>query len=193
MPRFHRFRAQNPDLDTAILATYKLADLQGGEADLGLRYGAGRWPGLEAEPILGFAVSPVCAPAVARAMAGLSPAEALSGQTLINAEYNDWEPWLDAAGFTGFKPAGQLQIVDYSMALKAAIDGQGVLLGYSGYVENEIAAGTLVRPFDLQVKTGKGYFLVYQKERLADARVRAFRDWVSAETAAFDAAGGIDD
>jgi len=33
------------------------------------------------------------------------------------------------------------------------------------------------------VATGKGYYLVYRKERLADPRVRAFRDWVMAEAA----------
>src|SRR3546814_14475974 len=33
MPRFHRFRVQHPDIDTAILSTYQLADLQAGEAD----------------------------------------------------------------------------------------------------------------------------------------------------------------
>src|SRR3546814_3943313 len=49
MPRFHRFRVQHPDIDTAILSTYQLADLQAGEADLALRYGDGRRQGREAE------------------------------------------------------------------------------------------------------------------------------------------------
>src|SRR3546814_1496603 len=56
MPRFHRFRVQHPDIDTAILSTYQLADLQAGEADLALRYGDGRWQGVEAEAILRFLV-----------------------------------------------------------------------------------------------------------------------------------------
>ncbi|HMB47821.1 MAG TPA: LysR substrate-binding domain-containing protein [Afifellaceae bacterium] len=186
MPRFHRFRLKHPDIDTAILSTYRVVDLQAGEVDLALRYGAGQWPGVEAEPILKFAVSPVCSPAIARKIADLSPADALASQPLINADYNDWEPWLAAAGIDGFKPSGRLRFLDYTMAMAAAVDGQGILLGYSGYVETEIAAGLLTRPFDLEVKTGKGYYLVYVKERLADPRIRAFRDWVAAETEAFN-------
>src|SRR3546814_9168848 len=66
----------------------------------------------------------------------------------------------------------------YSMAVTAAVSGHGLLLGYSGYVDAEVAAGALVYPFDLRVPTGKGYHLVYRKERLVDPRVRAFREWV---------------
>ena len=57
------------------------------------------------------------------------------------------------------------------------------MLGYSGYVDAEVAAGQLVYPFQLSVPTGKGYHLVYRKERLADPRVLAFRDWIRTEVA----------
>lgn len=183
MPRFHRFRARHPDIDTAILSTYQVVDLQAGEADLALRYGDGRWEAVEAEPILEFAVSPVCSPALKDEIAGLSPAEALATQTIIREDSVDWKLWLEAAGVDGFEPSRQLRFVDYSMAVSAAASGQGILLGYSGYVDTEVAAGLLVYPFDLSVSTGKGYHLVYRRERLADPRVQAFRDWVLSETA----------
>lgn len=184
MPRFHRFRAQHPDIDTAILSTYEVADLQAGEADLALRYGGGRWQGVEAEAILTFSVSPVCAPALKAAMAGLSAAEALPTVTFIREDYDDWDLWLKAAGLAGFRPSRELQFRDYSMAVTAAVSGHGLLLGYSGYVDAEVDAGKLVRPYDLSVQTGKGYYLVYRKERLADPRVAAFRDWVRTEATA---------
>ena len=183
MPRFHRFRAQYPDIDTALLSTYDVADLQAGEADVALRHGQGRWQGVEVEPILEFAVSPVCSPAVQQQIAGVPPAEALAAQTLIRSDYDEWDLWFAVAGVDNIKPSRQLRIVDYSMGVAAAVAGQGILLGYSGYVDAELAAGLLVRPFELSVDTGNGYYLVYLKERLADPRVRAFRDWVMSEAA----------
>lgn len=183
MPRFHRFRARHPDIDTAILSTYQVADLGAGEADVALRYGHGRWPGVEAEAVLRFSVSPVCAPSVRTAIAGLSLAEALARATFIREDYDDWALWLREAGLDGFAPARELRFVDYSMAISSAIDGHGLVLGYSGYVDAEVAAGKLVYPFALTVPTGKGYHLVYRKERLADPRVLAFRDWVRTEVA----------
>lgn len=183
MPRFPRFRAQHPEIDTAILNTYQMADLQAGEADVALRYGAGHWPGVEVERVLEFEVAPVCAPAVQQAIAGLPPGEALAGQTRIREDDLDWVTWLAAAGIENVKPRRQLQFRDYSMALASAVAGQGILLGYSGYVDTEVAAGQLVYPFDLRVSIAKAYYLVYCRERLADPRVRAFRAWVLAEAA----------
>jgi LysR family glycine cleavage system transcriptional activator len=183
MPRFHRFRAQHPDINTALLSTYAVADLQSGEADLALRHGQGRWEGLEVESILEFAVSPVCSPAVQQQIAGVPPEEALAAQTLIRSDYDEWDLWFAVAGVQNVKPRRQLRIVDYSMGIAAAVAGQGILLGYSGYVDAELAAGLLVHPFELSVDTGNGYYLVYPRERLADPRVRAFRDWVQSETA----------
>jgi LysR family glycine cleavage system transcriptional activator len=192
MPRFHRFRQQHPDIDTAILSTYQVVDLKAGEADLALRYGEGDWQDGAVETILEFTVSPVCAPAVRDAIAGLSPSEALNSQTLILEDYDDWDLWLAAAGVDSFDPPRRLRFLDYSMAVTAAIAGQGILLGYFGYIDKELEAGLLVQPFDPQVATGKGYHLVYRKERLADSRVRAFRDWVMAEVTAVPAASPPD-
>ncbi|MEQ9609988.1 MAG: LysR substrate-binding domain-containing protein, partial [Kiloniellaceae bacterium] len=184
MPRFQRFRAQHPDINAALLSTYDIADLRAGEADLALRHGQGSWQGVEVEPILEFAVSPVCSPAVQRQITGLPPAEVLAEQTLIRSDYDEWDLWFAVAGVHNVKPSRELRIADYSMGIAAAVAGQGILLGYSGYVDAELTAGLLVRPFELSVDTGNGYYLVYLKERLADPRVRAFRDWAMAEAAA---------
>jgi LysR family glycine cleavage system transcriptional activator len=182
MPRFHRFRALHPDIDIAILSTYDLANLVGGEADLALRYGEGGWPGLKAEPFLRFAVSPLCAPRVRDEIRGLAPDDALAKATLILSTDDDWHTWLEAAVAAGVKPARQLRFANYSMAVAAAVNGQGIVLGYSGYVDKDVAAGTLVQPFDLTVPVSRAYYLVYLESRLTDERVRAFRDWVMSES-----------
>lgn len=186
MPRFHRFTARHPEIEIAMLSGHRLVDLSAGEADIALRYGVGPWPGLKAEQVLRFSVSPLCAPRLMREIGGLPPAEALPRCTFIHSADDDWDAWLKAAGAEGVKPARRLRFADFSMALTAAIDAQGIVLGYSGYVEREIAAGVLVRPYNLVVPVRKYYHLVYVEERLADPRVRAFRDWVMSESATAD-------
>jgi LysR family transcriptional regulator, glycine cleavage system transcriptional activator len=189
MPRFHRFRDLHPEIDIAILATHAVADLAAGEADLALRHGAGDWPDVKSEPVLRFHVSPLCTPTLKKGMAGLAPAEALAQNIVIRADYDDWEPWLEAAGIDELKPARQLWFGNYSMAIKAAVSGQGIILGYSSYTDAEIAEGKLAKPFDLTVPIVSGYHLVYLEERLADPRVGAFRDWVIAESGQAEGTG----
>ncbi len=182
MPRFHRFSAQHPEIEVAVLSSYRVFDLLAGEADIALRYGMGSWPGLKAETVLRFSASPLCAPRLMERIRGLSIAEALATSTLIHSAGDDWDDWLKAAGVDGVKPLRRLQLGDFPMAVAAAIDAQGIVLGYSGYVEKEIASGMLVRPFDLAIPVKRSYYLVYAEERLRDPRVRAFRDWVMAES-----------
>ncbi len=184
MPRFHRFMDLYPDVGITILSTHRTADLASGEADAALRYGAGDWPGLAADPIMSFSVSPLCAPQIKEKFNGLAPAEMLALCTAIrdvDDNHDDWAAWLNAAGVAGLPFGKVLRFEEYSMAIKAAISGQGVVLGYSGYVDAEVAAGALVRPFDLIVPISRGYHLVYVQERLADPRIRVFRDWVLSE------------
>ncbi len=183
MPRFHRFLAEHPDIEIAVVSAPQLADLAAGEADMALRYGEGVWPGLCAEPIMRFGVSPVCAPALAERIRGQPLSDAMSSVTLIRCAYDDWETWLEAAGAAEVRPLRQLRFTSFSMAATAAIGGEGLLLGYTGYVEAELERGVLVRPYELTVPLRTGYHLVYPEERLRDPRVRAFRDWVIAERA----------
>lgn len=187
MPRFHRFRALWPDIDTAILSTKLPADLVAGAADVALQYGEGQWSGLEAEQILSFSVSPVCTPSILDGLCSGDKIALFRECTIIretNHEDDDWNIWLDAAGISELRPPHELRFADYSMAIAAALDGQGIALGYTHYIENEIRDGRLVQPFDLRVPTKNGYFLLYEKSKLSDHRVRAFRDWVIAESVA---------
>lgn len=183
MPRFDRFRTCHPDIEIAILSTNRLADLAAGDAHLALRYGKGAWPNLCADLILECTVTPLCAPSVAERLAGRPPTEALAEATMLECTDDDWDIWLDAAEAAGVEPVKRLNFPDCSMAAAAAVHGQGVMMGYSSFADEELAAGTLVQPFALTVPAKSAYYLVYQKEQLDDARVRAFRDWILSESA----------
>jgi LysR family glycine cleavage system transcriptional activator len=58
---------------------------------------------------------------------------------------------------------------------------EGVVLGRSALVADELAAGRLVRPFDLSLPAGFAYYLVYPPRALQRPSVKAFRDWLMAE------------
>ena len=54
---------------------------------------------------------------------------------------------------------------------------------------NELASGRLVQLFPIVVIEGLSYWLVYPEHKRNQAKIRAFRDWILAETA-IQAAGG---
>ena len=80
-----------------------------------------------------------------------------------------------------------LRMAEYmeSMALEAAIAGQGVALASAALVEGDLAAGRLVRPFPPSASqaTAFSYYLVYPDAKADDPKVVAFRDWVLGDVA----------
>src|SRR5438270_7496589 len=52
VPRLHRFQEQNPAIDVRISTTDTMVDLTRGDFDLGIRYGTGRYPGLDVELLM---------------------------------------------------------------------------------------------------------------------------------------------
>ena len=69
------------------------------------------------------------------------------------------------------------------MSLQAAEEGQGVALGRTVLVADDMAQGHLVQPFALHLTTKLAVYLVYPKDRAAEPKVTAFRDWLTKESA----------
>ena len=60
--------------------------------------------------------------------------------------------------------------------------GEGVVLGRSALVADDLAAGRLVRPFALSLPASFAYYVVYPPRAMRRPSVKAFRDWLLAET-----------
>jgi LysR family glycine cleavage system transcriptional activator len=189
VPRLHRFLEQHPDADVRIDVSDRLVDLTREEIDLGVRFGKGDYPGLRADRLFEETIFPVCSPALMAGKRPLKQPRDLRRHTLIHVEWRsqgatwpDWRMWLLAAGLGDLDPHRGLHFTLTSIALQAAIDGQGVALCESTLVSDDLASGRLVRPFEMSIK-GPAEFAYYAVTAPGENRplVRAFRDWILAE------------
>lgn len=190
VPRLERFRRAYPDYDIRIDATDTRADFKRDNVDIAMRYGLGEYPGLVSECLLTEVAVPVCSPRLLEGEHPLRTPEDLRHHTLLHIQWKmesdaapNWRMWLKAAGLDDIDPDRGPQFSLESMAIQAAMDGQGVSLISSALVEEDIAAGRLIRPFPEEViqKTKFCYFLVYPEAHLQYPKVAAFRDWVQTE------------
>ena len=92
--------------------------------------------------------------------------------------------WL-AAGVTGIDPSRGIHFRETALAIQVAVEGQGVALGNTSLVGDDLAAGRLVRPFDLSLKGPArfAYHLVSPRATADRPLVKAFRAWVLQEVA----------
>ena len=188
VPRLDEFHALHPDIDVRLDATQRLVDLRRDEFDLGIRFGPGRWEGLEADYLMDEEFIPVASPDLLTRKPVKVPAD-LAGHTLLHRDDSpgplplDWAMWLQAAEVDNVDPERGIRYSMESMAIQAALDGHGIALVSNVLVEADIEAGRLVRLFDLGLHVGHdvAYYLAYTSSRVRHPRVAVFRDWILGE------------
>ena len=93
---------------------------------------------------------------------------------------DDWRLWLTAAGLSPRISKHPGVTFDLSfMTVQAAIDGIGVAIGRTSYVEADIAKGRLVVPFKVTLPADAGFYLVSPEARSDPPKLAAFRQWLA--------------
>jgi LysR family glycine cleavage system transcriptional activator len=181
--RVAAFQDANPGIEVRITTSAHLVDFRREEIDMAVRYGRGHWPGLRARWLMAEDIFPVCSPALLRAAKPLRQPADLVHQTLLHttASREDWQLWLTAAGLPTSIAARRGMSFDQSfMAVQAAVDGLGVALGRTRFVEADIAAGRLVVPFDVVLPADAGFYIVAPEETADTPKLALFHDWLIA-------------
>jgi LysR family glycine cleavage system transcriptional activator len=175
IPRLVDFRKQEPDIEVRITTGGAAAPF-GDDWSCGIKLGHGEWPGLIAEPLFAADLTPVCAPRLANALK--RPGD-LKGPTLLRVAHSpdDWPSWLKAAGVARVTARGP-EFQFYGQALQAAVDGLGIAMGIRPYIDDDLAAGRLLAPFDTSVPKGMRWYLVYRGFRTEQRDFAAFRRWI---------------
>ncbi|MDB5628011.1 MAG: transcriptional regulator, LysR family [Tardiphaga sp.] len=184
MPRLSAFQQAHPGIDVRVTTSTALVDFRDGDVDAAIRYGRGQWPGLRADWLTADEVFPVCSPELLKGDKPLRCPDDLAHHTLLHSSGgydDDWRLWLTAAGLPAdlSKRAG-LSFDMIFVALQAAIDGLGVAIARTSYVEADIASGRLVVPFDMSWPVDAGFYLVSPEGRADTPKLRAFREWLLA-------------
>ncbi len=181
-PRLTGFRRAQPGIELRLHHAYEPADFRRAAIDLGINWCRAALPGTAQELVLSGDLTPVLSPDLARRLGRLRRPGALAGAPLLyEFELADWEGWF--AGQGGRIPAGTetLRLNDSHALLRAALDGQGVALFFAGLVQEDLAAGRLLRPFPATVNRGFDYHLTWDAGRDLPAKALAFRRWLRAE------------
>jgi LysR family transcriptional regulator, glycine cleavage system transcriptional activator len=181
IPHLADFRTEKPGIEVRITTFGDMVPF-GEDWSCGIKLGDGNWPGLVAEPLFEADLLPVCTPRLAASLK--RPAD-LKGPTLLRVAHaaEDWPLWLKAAGTTRITARGT-EFQYYGQALQAAIDGLGVAMGIRPYIDDDLAAGRLVAPFELSVPKGERWYLVYRSFQAEQRDFAAFRRWITRAAAA---------
>ncbi len=184
VPRLGRFSSRHPAIDLKMETSSRIIDFDREPFDAAIRYGRGPYPGLHTDLLFPDALTPLCAPRLARKIK--KPADIFGFKLLDDQNFwDDWAVWLIAAGLDPKAPRQRATVFDSTrLAVEAAMEGLGVALGAPFLFESEIKSGRLVQPLKLVVPAGKSYWLVCPKRDAERPNMLAFRQWLIEETRA---------
>lgn len=174
--RLGDFSKRHPEIELRLVTTGTLLDLSRPDIDCAIRFGAGDWPGIDAIPLGGREMFPVCASALAQRLQ--TPAD-LARVPVIRDPTGmlSWEDWFSAVGAGAIAFSGP-SFSDPALAFDATIAGQGVLLAMDAMADYALRNGQLVKPFDLKVLAPHGYWFATAAGYELPSRTRKFRDWL---------------
>lgn len=200
IPRLAHFRRLYPGIDVRIAAANEILDLERDRVDIAIRYVAPERAPPGSLKLFGEEVVPMCAPALLkdRSRPLREPADLVRHVLLhddpensrYQAQYLQWDIWLQAMGLPDLEPAGSVRFSHYDQMIQAAVRGEGVALGRLPLMSQQIEDGSLVAPFEKARGRGRGtvstraYFVLTAPGATGRPEAKAFLDWLQEEAKA---------
>ena len=188
LPRLARFRQDNPGIDLRLQTTDKDIDLNAEGISLAIRRGDGRYLGCHSSKLVAESIIPICSPAYLERAGSIATVADLKRQRLIHLDepFRPRPTWADY-----FREAGErlapndsgLHLNDYALVVGAALEGQGIALGWRHQTDHLVARGLLVHPLDQPWVTGLAFHVVWSHGAELTPEAEMVRDWLAGNPA----------
>ena len=184
MPRLPDLRRAIPELDLRIMTSQQGGDLQDEVIDIAIAFGSGDWPGCHASRLWPERVLPVCSPPLLQQYGSDGGALQWDTVPLLHLEgpeplrWMDWDGWFARHDLPKRHATHDLSFNNYPLLIQAALDWQGVALGWLPLVQGLLDKGQLLAVTDLAVETAAGYDLLLREDARLTVLLNRFLSWV---------------
>nr|ELW9351159.1 LysR family transcriptional regulator [Citrobacter amalonaticus] len=146
LPRIDQFRQAHPFVELRLRTNNNVVNLAAEGLDFAIRFGNGLWPATHNEMLFEAPLTVLCTPETAQRLR--RPADLLQENLLRSYRVDEWDNWFAAAGVTAERINGA--VFDSSrLMVETVIHTGGAALVPAVMFARELAAGQLVRPFDI--------------------------------------------
>jgi len=179
-PNQFDFEARYSPLQLKVDTHEFAAELDGDSFDVALLVGGEDWNGLESELVKPCICTFLCAPELADGRELPTRIEQLPDYPLLGYESSP-ELWPEAFNWFGLKDINKYNIRFFDnedLFNQAAIQGQGLSISASPFMDEMLISKQLIRPVDAEFSFGHSIYLVYGNNRRSNPAVQAFRSWI---------------
>lgn len=188
LPRLVEFRAAHPEIKLKVVADDSATDLRHDRLDVAVRFG--RPPFRDALSIASLtdAVFPVCSPKLLNAhgtsieTANLLQLPLIASDT-VNPTWLTWRTWAQGVGLGPeigrASDLSRLRFNHYTDTIQAAVNGEGVALGWAALLKGHLEEGRLIRIGGNTLTLEDAYHLLVPLGRDRSASTGIFVDWMA--------------
>jgi LysR family transcriptional regulator, glycine cleavage system transcriptional activator len=187
LPRLSSFGSRQRGIEISVLSEQRVVDVSGGSIDLAIRMGRGPWSGLHCEPLMDDALYPVVSPDLLAQTGRPSTARQWRNWQLLHDRdpYASWAVWKTSYGPQGLDVKRGPRFTSSDLVLQAAKLSQGAALARHRMAADDIAVGSLVRPFEAQSAVlPDAYWIVMPSRSQRRPEVMQVVSWLIRQAAA---------
>lgn len=180
IPRLPALTDAHPHLDLRILASESLSNFQSDGVDIAVRQGRPPFgPGLTTDLLFEQEVVAVCSPALLPDPPHPLRPEDLDRFALLHDPHDLWQEFRERVlGGAPLATAKRIRFNQTSLAIDAAIAGQGLAVASAFLVELDLAAGRLVRAFAPSIRGVLDSYVVAPRKSRHPEAMAMVRDWL---------------
>ena len=183
IPRLRQFTDAYPEIDLTLQVSIPLLDVVAEDADLMVRFGAGRYADMEYVCLAKDEVTPLASPAYIREHGSFQSAQDLEGAALLRSPLEPWRTWFAASGLDWPEPADGSQFNDIGLMCDCAAAGMGVALVRLKLGAPWLEDGALMRlgtseVYMRTVPSPHAHYLCWRTGAMDRWEVAAFSDWL---------------
>lgn len=185
IPRLPAFTAAHPDIDLRILASERMANFQADAVDLAVRYGRPPFgPGLTATLLFEQVLVAVASPLLVERLGEFNAPGGQVAYPLLHDAHDVWPQFLEKA-WPDARPvaAKNMRFNQTTLAIDAAIAGQGAALASLLFVRDDIEAGRLMRLSTTDLQVDSDFYLVHPRKPRHAESLDVVKSWFIAATA----------
>ncbi len=182
LPRLVKFQTDNPDVDIVLKTVSKERPLSTRKPEISIRFGSGQWDDGDSQLLFRETAFPLCSPGYLEGKPAINSVEDLKQHKLLQIQTHN-HPWLS---WTNFFKSFDITYIgnngpaynNYTLAIQAALAGQGMIIGWEQIADDFINRGWLVRPIKEQISTDSGYYIVTNSEVRSSANLEKVVTWL---------------
>jgi LysR family transcriptional regulator, glycine cleavage system transcriptional activator len=178
MPRLKDFWEKNPDIGLSLHPDARVVDMHRERMDLGIRYGNGDWPGVEATYLASARLVIAGAPSLLKEKERLTPVEMREMDWILQRNWPEQDAYLRQLGLEP-ETLSRTDLSGEELVIAAARQGLGLAVESLALIESDVDGGRLRVVHESREKLPAYFIVTLPGPQRAAAR--SFLKWLKTQ------------